>query len=265
MKLAISADGPNLEDKIAQRFGTSQYLLIIDTDSGDFEAMPNPGASGHRGAGLQAIVLVISQDVTTVLTGYCNPNAQRQLIANGIEVIDGLSSTVREAVDKYQKGKLYKDVRADNDLKKGGGKFDRATLAQAFKSSANQFANMLPILVGIMLLIGLFNAFISKDLLASIFSGNSVVDTLLGACLGSILAGNPINSYVIGGELLKHGISLFAVTAFIVTWVTVGMVQLPAEIAALGKKFAIIRNALCFILAIPIAMLMTIIMDIISR
>jgi len=105
----------------------------------------------------------------------------------------------------------------------------------------------------VILLIGLFNSFISKELLTSIFSGNTLPDILWGAGFGSILAGNPINSYVIGGELIEHGVSLFAVTAFIIAWVTVGLVQLPAEMAALGKKFALTRNVLCFVLSMAIS------------
>ena len=118
-----------------------------------------------------------------------------------------------------------------------------------------QLVNLLPIFVGVVLLIGLFNAFISKDLLTSIFSGNVLLDTLLGTGLGSILAGNPLNSYFTGGEMLEKGVSLFAVTAFITAWVTIGLVQLPAEIAALGKKFALIRNALSIILCMTISIL----------
>ena len=135
----------------------------------------------------------------------------------------------------------------------------------ATRSSARQFINLLPVLIGVVLLIGLFNAFISKDFLVSIFSGNMALDTLWGACFGSILAGNPINSYVIGGELLKYNISLFAVTALIVTWVTVGLVQLPAEIAALGRRFALLRNGLSFIFSIPIAIVTVLIVNIIVR
>ena len=86
-------------------------------------------------------------------------------------------------------------------------------------------------------------------------------DTLWGACFGSILAGNPINSYIIGAALLNHGISLFAVTAFIITWVTVGLVQLPAEIASLGLRFALLRNVICLVLAIPIAILTVMILN----
>ena len=49
--------------------------------------------------------------------------------------------------------------------------------------------------------------------------------------------------------------SLFAVTAVIVTWVTVGLVQLPAEVTALGGRFAVSRNAAAFVVSIPTALL----------
>ena len=141
--------------------------------------------------------------------------------------------------------------------------FGASNIASALKRSGNQFVTMLPILIGVVLLIGLFNALVPAESLASLFTGNAILDTLWGACFGSILAGNPVNSYVIGGELLKRGVSLFAVTALIITWVTVGLVQLPAEMAALGKRFALLRNAICFILSIPIALLAVVTLNII--
>ncbi len=261
MKIGISADGADLEARVAHRFGTARYLVIVDLDSGDLEAAPNPGASGQRGAGMQAVVLAISKDVKTVLTGWCSPAVRHQFTTNGIEVITGLSGTVGETVDKYRKGELQKQVEVERGA--GRGRIDRATLLQAAKSSANQFVSMLPVLVGVVLLIGLFNAFISQELLTSVFSGNPVLDTLRGACFGSILAGNPINSYVIGGALLEHGVSLFAVTALMLTWVTVGLVQLPAEIAALGTKFALVRNAMSFVVFTAVAILTVVVFDLI--
>ena len=191
MKIAISADGADLEAKVSHKFGTSKYLVIVDLDSGDFEAVLNPGASGQRGAGMQSVVLVISKDVKTVLTSYCSPAARHHLTANGIEVISGLSGIVGELVEKYKSGDLQKQAEDGVEFGARGRRIDRITVLYAAKSSARQFASILPILIGVVLLVGLFNAFISKELLASIFSGNPTLDTLWGACFGSILAGNP--------------------------------------------------------------------------
>ncbi|MGB3478050.1 MAG: hypothetical protein WBB67_02705 [bacterium] len=123
----------------------------------------------------------------------------------------------------------------------------------ALWNALKSFATTFPLLLGVFLLLGLFRTFMSKQMIQSVFTGNLLKDTLIGAVIGSISAGNPITSYIIGGELLKEDISLFAVTAFIVTWVTVGVVQLPAEAETLGKRFAFVRNILSFILAILVS------------
>ncbi|KKP70693.1 MAG: hypothetical protein UR69_C0003G0032 [Candidatus Moranbacteria bacterium GW2011_GWE2_35_2-] len=96
-----------------------------------------------------------------------------------------------------------------------------------------------------------------------IFTGNYFIDPLIGAVAGSISFGIPIASYVTGGELLKEGVSLLAVTAFILAWSTVGVMFMPLEISNLGKKFAIWRNSLNFISSIIIAILTIITLKII--
>ena len=111
----------------------------------------------------------------------------------------------------------------------------------------------LPVLLGAMLLIALASSFISKSVYASVFSGDSFFDAIIAATLGSIFAGNPATSYIIGGELVDAGISMFAVTAFLVSWVTVGIIQFPAESILLGKRFALFRNITAFLFSILVA------------
>ena len=225
--------------------------------------MTNPASTHQHGAGVQAIVLAVSKGAKAVLTGYCNPAVANQLKANGIEILTGMTGTVRDAVEQYKK---VPTMRAPETRPSSMAAIvNKVVLVNAARSAARQFVTLLPILIGVVLLIGLFDVFVSRGLLTSIFSGNVALDTLWGACFGSIFAGNPINSYIIGGELLKYGVSLFAVTAFIVTWVTVGLVQLPAEIAAFGKRFALLRNGLSFLLAIPIAIVTVLILNLLER
>jgi predicted Fe-Mo cluster-binding NifX family protein len=121
MKIVISAESADLEAEVARRFGTSKYLVIVDLGSGDSEAVPNPGASAQRGAGMQAVVLAISKDVKAVLTGYCSPAINNHLTENGIEVVSGLSDTVGEVVERYKKGdfRKYKEVELEYRPKNG--------------------------------------------------------------------------------------------------------------------------------------------------
>lgn len=125
----------------------------------------------------------------------------------------------------------------------------KRSLAGAFLKALRTFSTAVPIIISVILLFGLFRAFIPQSWIRSVFTGSLIKDTLLGAFIGSISAGNPVNSYIIGGELLKDHVSLYAVTAFIITWVTIGFVQFPAEASILGKRFALKRNILSFILA----------------
>lgn len=123
-------------------------------------------------------------------------------------------------------------------------------LRSATIRSVRALLGSLPIIIGVILLIGLTHTLVPKSLY---FSKSVALDPLIGSGLGSVLAGNPLTSYVLGGELLKEGVSLVAVTSFLVAWVTVGLVQLPAEALMLGKRFAILRNALSFAFSIIVA------------
>ena len=134
----------------------------------------------------------------------------------------------------------------------------------AFYRAIKSFSSSLPIILSVVLLLGLFKVYVTRDMITSIFTGNIFRDTLIGSILGSILTGNPITSYIIGGELLKNNVSLFAVTSFILSWVTVGLVQLPAEIIFLGKRFAITRNLLSFLLSIIISILTVLTLEVIT-
>jgi len=126
---------------------------------------------------------------------------------------------------------------------------------EAARKTWNAIKNSIPILIGVLLLISLMINSIPKDFYQKVFNGSKILDPLIGAIFGSIAAGNPVNSYVIGGELMAQGVNLIAIIAFILAWVTVGIVQLPAESLMLGKKFAIFRNLYSFLTAIIIAVL----------
>ena len=129
----------------------------------------------------------------------------------------------------------------------------------SFKQSAQKAAKSLwmalPMILGTILLISLISSIVPKSFYILVFSKNSFIDSFIGGLIGSISAGNPITSYIFGGEMLTQGVGLIAVTAFIVSWVTVGLIQLPAESTILGKKFAILRNITAFILSIVVAII----------
>lgn len=128
-------------------------------------------------------------------------------------------------------------------------------LRMSARKTMNSFLQVIPILFSVLLLISLVNAAVPPEVYAGFFTGNAVIDPFLGALFGSVAGGNPITSYIIGGELVAIDVSITAVTAFILSWVTVGLISLPAEIEIMGKWFAISRNLISFVFSIVIALL----------
>lgn len=133
-------------------------------------------------------------------------------------------------------------------------------LKEAVFKAAKMLLKVSPLILGTILLISLMLTLVPESFYLKIFTKNIFFDSFIGSLIGSISAGNPITSYILGGELLSQGVSLIAVTAFLVAWVSVGIIQLPAESMILGKKFAILRNILSFVLAIIVALITVLIL-----
>ncbi len=125
-------------------------------------------------------------------------------------------------------------------------------LKEAIRKTAKGLGHAIPMIIGILILISLFNTLVPVSSYRILFRG-TLLDPIVGALLGSVVAGNPVTSYIISGDLLKQGISLITVTAFMIAWVSVGVIQLPAEIQFLGKKFALVRNLSAFVLSLVVA------------
>lgn len=106
MKICLSSTGANLESQLDPRFGRCAYLLIVDTETMQFEAIPNTAAGATGGAGIQAAQTIANKGVKVVVTGNVGPNAFGALSAAGIEIMTGASGTIREAIEKFTQGKL---------------------------------------------------------------------------------------------------------------------------------------------------------------
>jgi predicted Fe-Mo cluster-binding NifX family protein len=104
MKLALTSVGKNLDDDIDPRFGRCRYIIFVDQDTLEFEAVENTPAGG--GAGIAAGQLVVSHGAAAVLTGDCGPNAYQVLSAANIQVITGVSGKVKDAIQAFKEGRL---------------------------------------------------------------------------------------------------------------------------------------------------------------
>ncbi|MDY6835656.1 MAG: NifB/NifX family molybdenum-iron cluster-binding protein [Chloroflexota bacterium] len=104
MKIAISSTSPDLEADVDPRFGRCQYFVLVDPDTMESEGVENINMMAGGGAGIATAQMVADKGAQAVLTGNCGPNAHQTLSAAGIEVITGVSGTVREAIEDYRSG-----------------------------------------------------------------------------------------------------------------------------------------------------------------
>jgi predicted Fe-Mo cluster-binding NifX family protein len=107
-KIAITSEGPTLDDVIDPRFGRAAGFIVIDPQTLQFQYVDN-GASQARaqGAGIQAAEVIIGAGAKAVLTGYVGPKAFMALQAAGIKVGQNLDNmTVRQAVERYKTGQV---------------------------------------------------------------------------------------------------------------------------------------------------------------
>ena len=107
MKIAVTSQGTDLDSKVDPRFGRAAYILIVDSETLNFEVLDNQeNVNALKGAGIQAASMISEKGVNVLLTGYCGPNAFQTLAAGKIKVVDNVEGTVREAVKSFIEGKF---------------------------------------------------------------------------------------------------------------------------------------------------------------
>ena len=61
MKIAISAISPNLDFAISSRFGRTAYFIVVDRDTLEWHAYPNPGVDASGETSTQAVQYIANQ------------------------------------------------------------------------------------------------------------------------------------------------------------------------------------------------------------
>lgn len=107
-KIAISSEGPTLDDMVDPRFGRAGGFVVVTLPEKSVEYIDN-GASQtmSMGAGIETAERMSRAGVDVVISGYVGPKAFEALKAAGIKVcqdVEGVS--VREAAERFERGEL---------------------------------------------------------------------------------------------------------------------------------------------------------------
>jgi predicted Fe-Mo cluster-binding NifX family protein len=114
MKIAITAQGKELSSEIDLRFGRAKWIIIFDTQTGDFAAHDNVvNLNAVQGAGIQTGQNIANLGVEAVITGNVGPNAFKTLNTANVNVFLAGSQTVQQALDSFRAEKLKEIVGAN--------------------------------------------------------------------------------------------------------------------------------------------------------
>ena len=114
MKVAITAQGGELSSEVDPRFGRAKWLIVLDTETGEFEAHNNSvNLNAVQGAGIQTAQNIANLGVEAVITGNVGPNAFKTLNAAGIKVFLTEKQAIREAIDSFKADKLNEVKKAN--------------------------------------------------------------------------------------------------------------------------------------------------------
>lgn len=107
-RIAITAEGPTLQDRVDPRFGRAGGFVLIDTDSNAISYVDNgTSQTMAQGAGIQAAENIVKAGAEVLLTGHVGPKAHAALQAAGIRMGQGLDNlTVGEALERYKNGQV---------------------------------------------------------------------------------------------------------------------------------------------------------------
>jgi predicted Fe-Mo cluster-binding NifX family protein len=107
MKICITSQGSTLDALAEERFGRAPFFIIVDTETGSFEAIENQFGGGSGGVGPKAAQILISQKVEALVSGMVGGNAHEVLQAAGIPLyVYRSGGTVRDALEQFNKKTL---------------------------------------------------------------------------------------------------------------------------------------------------------------
>jgi predicted Fe-Mo cluster-binding NifX family protein len=108
MILIVSAQNDSLDSFVDPRFGRSPWLISLDTETKQWQAFQNPGATQSGGAGVAAAQFVIDQKAKAVVSGDFGPHAASAFRAAKIEMWLFIKDilTVQQAIDALASDQL---------------------------------------------------------------------------------------------------------------------------------------------------------------
>lgn len=138
---------------------------------------------------------------------------------------------------------------------------DKKKTNMALKKAWKAFENILPQFLAIVIFIGIMLAVLDPKTISMLIGENSgVLGMIITAVIGSITLIPAFIAFPLVSALYNNGAGIMQVAVFVSTLMMVGIATMPLEIKYFGKKAAIIRNLLAFMMSFVIAITMGVVL-----
>jgi len=108
MKVSVTSRAPGLDAPVDPRSGNCPSVMVVETESIAVESVLSPCPGAGSDSETQSARNLSRPGLTARVSGNRGPNALRTISAAGIEVYHHAAGTVRDAVDRLQRGELPK-------------------------------------------------------------------------------------------------------------------------------------------------------------
>ncbi len=130
----------------------------------------------------------------------------------------------------------------------------REKTKKALKKAWKAFENILPQMIGIIVLVGILLALLDTETISVLIGAKSGwTGVVIAAVLGGITLMPGFIAFPTAALLIASGAGYMQIGAFVSSLMMVGTVTLPVEFKYFGKKAALWRNALALIFAFAVA------------
>lgn len=138
---------------------------------------------------------------------------------------------------------------------------NRAGTVKALKAALAMGRGMAGSILSIIFLIGLLLTVLPPERIAGFVGGQPLLwATVVAAAFGAITLIPAFIAFPLVGTLVGAGVGVVPAVAFLTTLTMVGIVTFPLEKREFGFKFAFVRNALSFVFAVIIALIMGVVL-----
>ena len=133
---------------------------------------------------------------------------------------------------------------------------DRNKTGHALTIAWNRLKHIAPAFLMMLILISLILSFFPENMISNLLGRNNLfLGTIFASIIGSLMLMPGFIAFPLCGILLQHGVPYTTLSALTTTMMMVGILTFPVEQNYFGTRTTVIRNMLCFVMAIIVAVL----------